>query len=197
MIHTCRGCGLVQTAPLGAAVGLRIHCARCDRRFPDPSGREARKTWTAAMAVAALVLYPLAVSLPILEVTKLGRSHETGILEGTARLLADGHLGVGLIVLLCSVVLPLFKLVSLLVLCSGHGFLRRRHRALTYRVVEFTGRYGMLDVLCVAVLVAVLKLGDIVSVSIGAGALVFASCVFLSLVATAVFDPHDLWEEEP
>ena len=125
-----------------------------------------------ATATAALILYPLAVSLPILEVTKLGRSRETGILEGTARLLGDGHVFVGLVVLVCSVILPLLKLLSLMLLSSGRGGLRRRHRAATYRVVEWTGRYGMLDVLCVAVLVAVLKLGDIVSVSIGPGALV-------------------------
>ncbi len=197
MIHTCRGCGLVQTAPAEVGPGLRLHCARCDRRFPDRSRKATRRAWAGATAAAALVLYPLAVSLPILEVSKLGRTRETGILEGTARLLTEGHLGVGLIVLICSVVLPLVKLVSLLVLCREGGMLRRRHRALTFRVVEWTGRYGMLDVLCVAVLVAVLKLGDVVSVSVGPGAMVFASCVFLSLVATAVFDPHDLWEEEP
>jgi len=202
MMRTCRGCGLVQTVPsvptAGAVAAARsaYHCHRCDRRLPDPAGRAWRQTWTRATATAALILYPLAVSLPILEVSKLGRSRETGILEGTARLLTDGHVFVGSVVLVCSVLLPLVKLVSLLVLSGGGGALRRRHRALTFRVVEWTGRYGMLDVLCVAVLVAVLKLGDVVDVTVGPGALVFGSCVLLSLFATAIFDPHDLWEEE-
>ena len=72
-----------------------------------------------------------------------------------------------------------------------------RHRALTYRLVEWTGRWGMLDVLLVAILLAVLKLGDMVEVSVGPGLLAFTSCVGLSLIAAASFDPHSLWEPQP
>ncbi len=71
--------------------------------------------------------------------------------------------------------------------------LRREHRAITYRIVEFTGRWGMLDVLLVAVLIAALKIGDIVEVTAGPAALTFTLCVVLSLLSTAAFDPHGLW----
>ena len=74
--------------------------------------------------------------------------------------------------------------------------MRHHHRALTYQLVELTGRWGMLDVLRVALLVAVLKLGDFVEVSAGPGALAFGTCVVLSLLASASFDPHSLWESE-
>ena len=99
---------------------------------------------------------------------------------------------VALIVGLCSVVLPLGKLGALLVLSAGGLHLRHHHRALTYHLVEWTGRWGMLDVLLVAVLVAVLKLGDVVEVSAGPAALAFTSCVVLSLLASAFFDPLSL-----
>ena len=55
---------------------------------------------------------------------------------------------------------------------------------------------GMLDVLLVALLVAVLKLGDVVELSAGPAALAFSVCVLLNLAASASFDPHVLWESE-
>jgi paraquat-inducible protein A len=149
---------------------------------------------TAAIALAALVLYPVAVTLPILRIEKLGHIQESSILEGISTLFARGHLLVGVIVLLCSVVFPVAKLAALLALSAGGLGLAQRHRALTYRLIDWTGRWGMLDVLLVAVLVAVLKLGDWVDVDAGPAALAFALCVVLSLLAAASFDPRSLWE---
>ncbi len=150
----------------------------------------------AALAAAGLILYPLAIGLPLIRVEKFGHHNEASILEGTATLLTQGHVLVGLLVGLCSVVLPLGKLGALLILSAGGLHLRHHHRALTYHLVELTGRWGMLDVLLVAVLVAVLKLGDVVEVSAGPAALAFTSCVVLSLLASAFFDPHSLWNSE-
>jgi paraquat-inducible protein A len=148
---------------------------------------------TAALALAALVLYPLAISLPMIRVEQFGHHQEASIVKGAVTLIGSGQVVVGLIVLVCSVVLPLGKLLALLVLSSAAGVMGGRHRALTYRVVEFTGRWGMLDVLLVAILVAVLKIGDLMDVSAGPAALAFTSCVVLSLLASASFDPHALW----
>jgi paraquat-inducible protein A len=91
------------------------------------------------------------------------------------------------------VILPLTKLAALLVLSTGA--LGNRHQVLTYRLIEWTGRWGMLDVLLVAILVAVLKIGDLMTVSIGPGLGTFTACVALSLFAAATFDPHALWED--
>ena len=63
-------------------------------------------------------------------------------------------------------------------------------------MIEFIGRWGMVDVLLVAVLVAVVKLGDLVEVTPGPGVVVFGGVVILSLIASAMFDPHAIWEEE-
>jgi paraquat-inducible protein A len=74
--------------------------------------------------------------------------------------------------------------------------MRREHLARTWRAVELVGRWGMLDVLLAAVLVAILKLGDLVTVEVGPGLFAFTACVGLSLLASAFFDPHALWETE-
>jgi len=158
------------------------------------SGRLASRSRTAAIATAALLLYPVAVSLPMIRIEKFGHAHDASILEGVITLLSRGHLVVGMVVLVCSVVLPVLKLGALLLLSAGGRPLKHHHRALTYRVVELTGRWGMLDVLLVAVLVALLQLGDVMTVHVGPAALAFTLCVTLSLFAAASFDPHSLWE---
>jgi len=66
----------------------------------------------------------------------------------------------------------------------------------TYRLIEWTGRFGMLDVLLIAIVVAWIKFGELFEVSAGPAALTFASVVLLSLFASASFDPHALWQAE-
>ncbi len=194
-LRSCPHCGLIQKVPL-IGPGRRACCFRCDGGLGTGPRRWISNSRTAAIATAALVLFPLAVTLPMIRIEKFGHTHESGLIEGVTVLLSRGELVVGLVVLTCSVILPVLKLVAMLVLSTGR-FLRLRHRALTYRLVEWAGRWGMLDVLLVAILVAVLKLGDMVEVSVGPGLLAFTSCVGLSLVAAALFDPHSLWEPQP
>ncbi len=172
---------------------MRACCGRCGTTFRERSVVLRCNERTGAIALAALILYPLAITMPMIRVEQFGHYTESSILDGTITLLASGHLFVGIVVLLCSIVLPLGKLAALLVLSTGGLNLRSRHRALTYHIVEFTGRWGMLDVLLVAILVATLKLGDLVEVQAGSAALTFTCCVVLSLIATASFDPHALW----
>ena len=80
-------------------------------------------------------------------------------------------------------------------LSAGDLFLHKHHRASTYRVVEWIGRWGMLDVLLVALLVAAVKLGSWVEVHPGPGVAAFGGVVIFSLLASAAFDPQAIWEE--
>lgn len=151
-------------------------------------------TRAAAFALAALLLYPVAMTTPIMTLTQLGHAREATIWSGMVSLLAEGQIAVGLIVLFCSVIAPLFKLGAIFTLAAGELLLPSRHRAVTYRLVEFLGRWGMLDVVLIAVLVAAVKLGELAKVTPGPGLLAFSAVVVLSLLASAFFDPHALWE---
>ncbi len=190
-LRSCPHCGLVQVVP-DVPAGLRACCPRCEATIRGHTRRAVSNSRTAAIATAALILYPLAVSLPLIEIEQFGHTQASSVLQGVTALLAGGHVAVGVVVLLCSVILPLAKLAALLVLSTGA--LGDRHQVLTYRLVEWAGRWGMLDVLLVAVLVAVLKLGDVMTVSVGPGLGAFTMCVALSLLAAASFDPHSLWD---
>ncbi len=193
-LRSCPHCGLVQTVP-SIPAGMLACCPRCAGSIRNRTRLAVSNSRTAAIAAAALILYPFAVSLPLIEIKQFGHSQASSVLQGVTALLSHGQLAVGVVVLVCSVILPLTKLAALLVLSTG--VLRARHQALTYRLVELAGRWGMLDVLLVAILVAALKIGDLMKVSIGPGLVAFTTCVGLSLLAAATFDPHALWDDVP
>lgn len=151
----------------------------------------------AAFSLAALILYLPAMTLPIMEIERLGQHQSATIWSGAVDLMAHGAWFVALVVLICSILIPLIKIGAMFLLCAGDVFLHRRHRAITYRVLEWIGRWGMVDVLLVALLVAAVKLGSWFEVKPGPGVAAFAGVVLFSLLASAVFDPEAIWEDDP
>ena len=92
--------------------GARACCVRCEGGLRAGSRHWLSNSRTAAIATAALLLFPLAVTLPIIRIEKFGHEHEAGIIEGVTALLSRGHLIVGVIVLACSVILPVLPLIG-------------------------------------------------------------------------------------
>ncbi|MEZ5977328.1 MAG: paraquat-inducible protein A [Planctomycetota bacterium] len=195
-VRSCHCCGLahwVEPAPAGL---VRV-CSRCATALPERAPGGGRTWWAVAAALAALVLYPLAVGLPVMEIEQLGHSHAASVAGGTYDLLLHGELVVGLAVLTCSLVFPLLKLAGLVVLgIAPRRVTSSRARARLWHGIEFVGRWGTLDVLLVALLVAVLKLGDLVAVHPGPGVSAFTVMVGLSLLSSALFDSHAMWADE-
>ena len=176
--------------------GADARCLRCNtviRHGSHPRGASR----AAALALAALILYPLALLLPVMTLERMGHESAASIWAGTVSLLAEGHWFVGLAILLFSIVAPIGKLAALFAVTAGRSVLRPAHRAVTYRAVEWIGRWGMVDVLLVALLVAAVKLGDLVSVTPGPGVAAFGAVVILSLLASMAYDPHAIWERDP
>jgi len=145
---------------------------------------------TAACALGALVLFPIGIMMPMVAIERFGHRQETSIVGGVSELLSSGHGILAAVILLCSIVFPALKLAGLLVLSIERIPFGVRARARTWRLLEVTGRWGMLDVLLVAALVAAVKLGDLVSIDTGPGLYAFAGTVVLSLVASALWDPN-------
>ena len=193
-LGACHCCGLVHRIPV---IGVRsvACCTRC--RSVVRHGVHPRSTHrSAALALAALILYPLAMWLPVMQIERLGHQSQASIWSGMVTLLAEGHWFVGVAVLLFSVLAPVGKLFLIFGLCVGQRRVARQDRARAYRLIELIGRWGMVDVLLVAILVAVVKLGDLVEVQPGPGVVLFGVVVILSLLASAAFDPHAIWEED-
>lgn len=191
----CVHCGLVQHVP-AIPPGHLARCVRCGLVVRRPERSRANRL-CAATALAALFFYLPGILLPVLRLERLGHVQEASIWSGGVSLLTHGQVLVGVVVLLCSVVIPLVKIGGLFLLTARRPRLGRHHQARLYRWIELAGRWGMIDVLLVALLVAAVKLGDLVQVTPGPGVVAFAGCVLLSLIASACFDPHALWEREP
>ncbi len=194
-LRACRCCGLLQDVPY-VPEGHRAACQRCASTLWVANRRLRSNVWAGSIAWAALVLYLPAMTLPVLEIERFGHHSQSSVWKGSLSLLGAGELVVGGIVFLCSVVIPLLKILGLVTITRGKSWMSHRHRAFTYRLIEWTGRWGMVDVLLVACLVAFLKLGDIVEVSPGPGVFVFTSMVLLSLVSSALFDSQAVWNRE-
>ena len=207
----CRHCGMVHRVPHLAegegyyegsdrltirSVSKRVEarCVRCGAVLWRTDWGKGNQV-CAALALAGLICYPLGVSLPVVRLEQLGHVHEASVWSGSISLLVHGRFLTGVVVLFCSVIIPLLKLVGLLVLSRWPSLLHRHHQARVYRWIELAGRWGMIDVLLVALLIAALKLGDLVTVTPGPGVTAFAACVVLSLLASACFDPHSIWDQ--
>ncbi len=191
-LRGCSRCGLVQSVPT-LEPGARARCARCRATVARGDHARGRHRLARSAALAALVLYPLAIHLPILRIARFGELREASIWSGTLGLFEEGELLVGLVVFTCSIVFPLLKLCGLFVVTGG--LLRAGPRARVFRIIEWAGRWGMLDVLILSVLVAWIQFGEVLRIQPGPGALAFAACVLLSIAAGALLDPHALWEE--
>jgi len=98
-------------------------------------------------------------------------------------------------VLLFSIVFPLTKIVLLLEL-SLLEFLHRRHKVVTLRLMEHLGRWSMMDVMLLAFMVMLVKLGDLVTFHFGPAVFAFVLCVSMSMIASVSFDPHAIWDDD-
>ncbi len=188
------GCGRCGTAWHGAREGEP--CARCGKplhlRKPDSLNR----TW--ALLATATLLYLPANLLPVMTTrTLLGAQNDT-IMSGVIYFWLSGSYGLAAIIFIASFLVPLFKLATLFVLALGaqrHSRWRRSERAALYRLVEIIGRWSMLDVFVVSVLVGLVRIDGFAEITAGAGIAAFGAVVVLTMLASLSFDPRLTWDD--
>ena len=171
------------------------HCPRCAARLHRRKPHSIEYTW--ALLIAAYVLYVPANLLPIMETRSLfGVQHDT-ILSGVAFLWNSGSWILALIVFIASVAVPMLKLLSmtlLLISVQVRNTMAPLPRARLYRLLELIGRWSMLDVYVVAILVALVQAQSLATMAPGPGVLAFGAVVVLSMLATMAFDPRLIWD---
>jgi paraquat-inducible protein A len=194
-LHACGTCGLLQRlAPLPN--GRVAECARCGSRLTEgPHGSLGR---TAALALAALVLYVPANIYPIMRMYFHGGYTESTVWDGVVKLAELDQWFIAIIVFLASIVVPVMKLTGLLYLVITIRFRigrRLRDRTRIYRFIDVIGPWAMLDVFLLAALVGLVQLGQFATVLPGPGLIAFAAVVVLTMLASASFDPKNIWQE--
>lgn len=192
---SCNTCGQLQRVdPLPPR---RVaECARCGSQIAE--GRHGSLELTAALALAALVLYVPANLYPIMRMHFHGAYTESTVWDGVVKLADMGQWFVAIVVFLASIVVPVMKLSGLLYLVVTIRFRigrRLRDRTRIYRFIDVIGPWAMLDVFLLAALVGLVQLGQLATVLPGPGLIAFAAVVVLTMLATASFDPGAIWRE--
>jgi paraquat-inducible protein A len=146
-----------------------------------------------------MIAYLPANLYPVMSVVSFGKRQSDTIMSGVIYLFVHGDWPLALIVFVASVLVPLLKMLALLYLLLSvqrHSFLRRRQRTRLYRIVELVGRWSMVDIFVVAVLAALVKIGNIATIEPGVGAIAFSSVVILTMFAAMNFDPRLIWDHQ-
>ncbi len=188
-----RGLALCHACAKVTPVNLR-RCPRCRATLHLRKHNSLSRTW--ALIVSAALLYLPANLLPVLDVeSSVKGTQKSTIISGVIQFWEDGDYPVAVIIFTASVLIPILKVVALVWLClatrSGNHPVGTTR---LYRVTELIGRWSMVDVFVVAILVGVVQLGSVMSIQPGAGALAFLGVVILTMLAAMSFDPRLVWD---
>lgn len=172
-----------------------MQCPRCESHLHKRKPDSIQRTW--ALVIAAFACYLPANFLPIMETSSLGTTQTDTILSGIIYLINHGSWHLALIVFVASVLVPLLKiaiLIFLLVSVQMRSRWRPRERAKMYRLAELVGKWSMVDIYVVTIMVALVQMGNLASIAAGAGAIFFCAVVILTMFAAMAFDPNLIWD---
>lgn len=198
----------------GMAQGLRF-CPCCTAILPSEQKecprcqtkgyvrRPFSLQWTIALLITSIMLYIPANLLPIMATEVLGNPIASNIMSGVILLWQDGSYPVALVIFIASIMVPTLKILAIAWLCydaAGNGTIKNRYDRkrmhIIYEIVEFVGRWSMIDVFVIGVLSALVRIGRLMNVYPDIGALLFAVVVILTMIAAMMFDPRLLWDRK-
>ncbi len=186
----CHSCGRVHR-------GGVIRCVRCGAALSSRDTTSLQRVW--AWMLAGIVAYVPANTYPMLETTQLGKTTSSTLVGGVIELVAYQSYGVAFIVFFASIVIPLgkFGAISYLALQVARPDPQAAHsRHRLYQVVEWIGRWSMIDVFVVALLSSLVQLGTAVTIQPGIAAVSFALSVAFTMLAAMSFDQRLIWDTD-
>lgn len=170
-------------------------CPRCSARLHERKPHSLAVT--ATLVACAAVLYVPANLLPVMYTRTFFSDEKDTIMSGVLVLLHSGSWPIAVLVFIASIVVPLLKIISLAVVVysawRGAARRRRQHSEL-YRLVEFIGRWSMLDIYAISLLATLVQIQSFASIVVGWGALAFGAVVVLTMLAARTFDERLLWD---
>ncbi len=152
-----------------------------------------------AYLTTAVLLYMPANFLPIMETEQLGRVSANTITGGVVLLWHHGSYPIAIVIFVASVVVPLLKMLSIGSLCwlvRHPQQMASTHLGRMFDMTELVGKWSMVDVFVVALLVALVQVGGILTIRPGPAALAFAGVVAFTMLAAHAFDSRFIWDLE-
>ena len=191
---SCHICHLLSRAPISKG---QPRCPRCGARLHSRKPNSITRTW--ALVIAAYVFYIPANVLPVMTTTSIGSTQTDTIMSGVIYFVLNGMWPLALIIFVASICVPIFKLsilTLLLITVQRKSRWRRKDRTRLYRITEAIGRWSMVDIYAITILVALVHMGSLATVSAGPGAVFFAAVVIITIFAATSFDPRLIWDTE-
>jgi paraquat-inducible protein A len=171
------------------------HCDRCGSTLVSRDDRSLSRVW--GWWVAGLLCYFPANLYPMLETRTLTATYNSTIVGGAIELMQGGSVGVALVILVASVAIPMAKFVCIAYLAlSVRNAVRtgRQTRQRVYEIVEYIGRWSMIDVFVVAILSSLVQLNVVAAISPGPASLAFACSVIFTMLSAQAFDSRLIWD---
>lgn len=182
----CRRCGQVHDAHAKT-------CKRCQGPLQSRDAQSLQKVW--AWLIAGMIAYIPANIYPMLLTNTLIERTESTIIGGVFDLIDHHNYGIAFIVFFASVLIPIGKFIAIIYLAMSVGAGRDTHnKHKLYEVVEFIGRWSMIDVFVVAILSALVQLNTVATINPGIAAVSFALSVIFTMLAALSFDPRLIWD---
>jgi len=191
---SCHDCHLLSEVPRGGSHD-HLACPRCGAPLHARKPNSLARTW--ALVIAAIILYIPANVLPMTVTSAVGTTQADTIMSGVIYFIHSGSWEIAAVIFIASVFVPLLKLLILIGLLLSVQFRltwRPQDRTSLYRLTEAVGRWSMLDVYVVTILVALVKLGAVASIEAGPAAVYFAGVVVITMIAAESFDPRLIWD---
>ena len=192
-LMACPHCGTVQPR-----ADTPRPCPLCGGHVHRPRPASLSHTW--ALLVAAIILYIPANLLPIMQTVSLFGTTRDTIISGVVYFWHSGSPGLASLIFAVSILVPMAKMAILGILALTVQFgwpLDRRQCIRLYHVIEFVGRWSMLDVFVVALMVGLVRFSSLAVIEAGPGAIAFGAVVALTMLATHSFDPRLIWDSPP
>lgn len=197
---SCHACHQLSRFSVRSTNGEAI-CPRCEAHIHLRKPHSISRTW--ALLIAAYIMYIPANLLPVMTVISFGKGEADTILSGVKELIHAGMWPIALLVFFASITVPVLKLLVLTYLLLSvqyHSQWRPKERTVLYRITEVVGRWSMIDIFMISILIALVKLEAVATIEPGPGAISFAAVVILTMFAAMSFDPRLIWdrlEEKP
>ena len=192
-LMSCHVCGQLARAPDTTNRSLR--CPRCGTPMHMRKHASLSTTW--ALIAAAILLYVPANLMPMMVTASLLGSQEDTIMSGVVFLWQSGSWPLATVVFFASVMVPLLKIIALIYLTAS-AQRRSRHnliqRTRLYRLVEFVGRWSMLDIYVITILVALVQFQGLATIQAGPAAVAFGAVVAGTMFAAMSVAPPIIWE---
>ena len=189
---TCHACGLMSRA---APHSHDLACTRCGSRLHFRKPNSIARSW--ALLLTAMICYIPANLLPMMNTSSLFGSECDTIMSGGVYFVPAGEWYLGLIIFIASIMVPMLKMIALMLLLvttQRRSRWQTYQRTKLYRLVEFVGRWSMLDIYVVAVMCALVQLKALATIQPGPGAIAFGAVVVLTMFAAMAFDPRLMWD---